>query len=185
MKTTAACLAILCATSACSTDAALEEAEKILEGMVCPLPNGIQPIEPLLNLELGDHERILLAKKAIEVKRRKDSDHNWNTSATMLFLDQMDLAMTRGNLDSDRYKVSKWIERKRKNIYGLGVPINQAASQQASLYQDTCKHYIRITDGMNKLVAEAMTIPDEHFDGRKGEKTRMPCPVLNEPGCKP
>jgi hypothetical protein len=171
--------------TACGKDPAIVEAERILAGMTCQLPNGMQPTEPFLELSPNDVTRINLAKKAIESMRRKDSDHNWNMSATMFYLSQMNLARARGNLANDKEKLAGWIEGKKSGRYYLNQPINEVAAKQASFFNDACKDYIDSTNIQSKLLAEAKNIPDDFLAVRAGRPNKMPCPILNEQGCKP
>lgn len=171
--------------AACGKDSTIAGAEKILAEMTCQLPDGVQPTEPFLELSPNDVSRINLAKKAIESMRRKDSDHSWDISATMFYVKQMDLARARGNMASDREKLAGWIEGKKGNRYDLSQPIDEVAAKQASFFNAACKQYVDSTIGQRKLLAEAQEISDDFLASKAGKQNRMPCPVLNEHGCRP
>lgn len=161
------------------------KAQRILGEMMCTIPNDVPKIQPFLQLDWGDLERIQLAVKAIETLRRKDSEHNWNHAATSFYIRQMNIERFSGFLNSDREKLSRWMRNPERAQIEYGAPLDIAAEKIGSLYRSSCKHYIDELRSINKLFGEAKKISDKEMKSKGLMAKPLPCPVIDLPDCKP
>lgn len=181
-----AILAIAATLTACGPSEKqleIDRAKALAAKLTCVLPAGMVEHRPLVGLSLTDAGEKLF-REYVELERRKSGDP-WDLSATMAYMEQSDLAASKGVMQADAEKAQGFIRNYEQGKRLFQVPLDEIIGGMVPIYEKFCSSYIKANQRLSAQAQALEKLRAEPQQPWHDLKKRLPCPVQQKQGCKP